>query len=675
MWKLAMGSVVLVTATQVSAVSLGAAQGSVVIGRPLDVLVQSSITAAEAASGLCLEADVLYGDVRVPPTAVTVAIHQIGADGTGALRIRATPLVNEPIVTVAVRAGCGASFRRAYTLLADVEPAPAASASRAGTRLSPTSSTPSAATRSSAIGSGTVTSGASQGAASPADATEETPIRLSAPAPRPAAVTRMVSKTRPLPTVAPADANPPPQQASGAVSPVAPPPPSGPRLQLEPVDVTATPSTVPAGSEPAGPVSMGAESASLPVTPETVQQEALQREVEALRAEQERMRLALETVNAQLREAQAQSAQGTQTLWWGVGGLGLLLLGGLWTVARNRRKVEPATPSDRVSVPWWESALPPTAEPDDANRPDAGAARQPTAPAASAASTLPPAWAPDPVEGLEVAEGGESMFREVPIAPLDPERLQDVWQRVAFCRSIGQTREAMEALKELVTEAPRCSEAPYLLWLQLAHEQGTEADRAAATRFYESHFQRVAQSSGALDRATGLEHDGPYTQGLVQRWPSDDARLWVLKALSSQPGALDGVLSVRSAEAFDDLVMLLGTLDHLQSMPDEGSSVSSPLVAAVAPLVSAPPSASAATTVQDDLDTEFLSWQSVASIPLAPAPKPPLDFELPLQVTPPAPGEPVPPSPPASSAPLDFDFGDLELEPKSPPATPKVSND
>jgi hypothetical protein len=193
----------------------------------------------------------------------------------------------------------------------------------------------------------------------------------------------------------------------------------------------------------------------------------------------------------------------------------------------------------------------------------------------------------------------------------------------------------------------------------------------------------VAQSSGALDRTTGLEHDLTLMQGLVQAWPSDEARRVVLKALSSQPGGLDAVLAVRSAEAFDDLVMLLGILDHLDSMPDEGLSMSAASAASavtVAPAPSQSSSAPAAATVQDDLDTEFLSWQSVASIPLAPAPKPALDFELPLQVAPVSdskapPAPPAPPAtPPVASPPLDFDFGSLELEPKAPPVAPKGSD-
>ena len=102
MLKLGMGSVLLATTTQVVAVSLGATQGNVIIGRPLDILIQSSIDASEAAAGLCLEAEVIYGDMRVAATAITAEIHRVGTGGAGALRVRATEPVNEPIVTVTI---------------------------------------------------------------------------------------------------------------------------------------------------------------------------------------------------------------------------------------------------------------------------------------------------------------------------------------------------------------------------------------------------------------------------------------------------------------------------------------------------------------------------------------------------------------------------------------------
>ena len=684
MLKLAMGSALLVTATQVVAVSLGATQGNVIIGRPLDLLVQTSITAAEAATGLCVDAEVLYGDIRVAPTAVSTAIQQIGADGSGFLRIQAREPVNEPIVTVVVRAGCTTSFRRSYTLLADVEPQAPAAAPAGSVRLAPAPTVrtapvaPAAAAPAGPVSAGRVAAPPAQPAGAGEGLVKETPIRLSAPAPRPAAVTRMISKTRPLPTVAPGtESTAAGREAAGAVSPAPNDAPPGPRLQLEPVEMPSTSPGPAAPTEAGGPVTMGqapdgsvvAEGAPAQA-PVSAPPEALQQELEALRAEQERMRLALETMNAQLREAQA-TAQPSM-LVYGLGGLSLLLLGGLWYALRSRRQAAESA-LDRNTVPWWESALPDTPSQTGSN----GAATSGTPPvasgtAAAAAKASPTpavattAWSDDPVEGMEVAEGRESMFREVPVSPLDIERLQDVWQRVEFCESIGQHADGMEALRDFLTDAPRCSEGPYLQWLKLAHDVGTDADRLAAARFYETHFQRIAPGPAGFDAVLGVEDDAALVKALVRDWPEPAARVTLLAALSSQPGSAQTPLAVRSLRAFDDLVMLVGVLDHVEAMGDEGTS-SVPVAGSTAVAAGM-----AGGTAVDDADEAFPAWQTAAEV--TPTSPPMLDFELPTTFA------PSPPAPataePSGPKPLDFDFGAFELEPredkpKPPDDTPR----
>lgn len=633
MLKLAMGSALLLTATQVVAVSLGATQGSVIIGRPLDLLVQSSITAADASAGLCLNAEVLYGDTRIAPTAITTAIDQIGAEGRGRIRITVDQPVNEPIVTLVLRAGCTTTFRRSYTLLADVEPALAAAAVAAAAplRLTPAPIRPAAPVASAPT---TLVTPGSGVAGRPSQAAiealgPETPIVLAAPAPRPAAVTRMASKTLPLPTVSPAETGPQGmREAAGTVVAAAPPPPAGPRLQLDPVDLSVV-APAPGGEtgEASGPVVIGPEVAAGALEA-LQQQQNLQQEVEALRAEQERMRLAIETLNAQLAEAQRQSGQAASRteLWtYGLPALGLLLLGGVWYLLRSRRRPEEPTP-EKATVPWWESALP-DVPPANEPSPSAQPVSRPPLPQPAAVVAAAPAWSDDLAKGLEVAEGRESMFREVPIMPLELERLQDLWQRVEFFRSIGQLRDALEALKAFVTEGTRSSEGPYLLWLHLAYGEGTDSDRQQAASFYETHYQRIAPSAQAVEAPLGLADDPGFIQALIRDWPTEAARDTLMQALASQPGDNQSPLGVRTLAAFDDLVMLVGLLDTLETMPLEPAPSKVGL---------------AATDPLDELEAEFPAWQSV----------------------------PDSPKPAASAAPaaktnnIDFDFDMFELEPK-----------
>ncbi len=650
MLKLAVGSALLVTVTQGWAVSLGAIQGNVIIGRPLEVMVQSSIDASEAAAGLCLEAEVIYGDNRVSASAVTAAIHRIGADGTGALRVRVSEPVTEPFVTLVLKAGCQQTFRRSYTLLADLDmPVPLAAASRPAAGSVPGSQAvmpsaprpvvrPAAAAPVAAVPampSATQvrpSSSASAGVVTPAPTSvpmPETPISLAAPAPRPPGVTSLRSKVRPaaaLPRaedVAPATTSRPP-----APTPTPAPEAEGARLKLDPVDVSPTPGPASPNAPDAVP-QVDATGAAQGDAADVASSSEVARELEQLRAEQEKLRLAMETMNAQLAQAEATRYQ--NPVVYGLGAAIVALLGGVWVLWRRRSRAT-VTQDAAVGVnPWWETSLPP----------EVPKANEQTAEVAPAA-----AWATgNPVSGLEVSDARESMFREVPIAPLNPEALLDVWQRVDFFESLGQHRDSMEALKDFVSENPRASEAPYLRWLALSRAHGQGEDHSLAQAFYEHHFQRLAPSAITEGH---LESDAPAVQHLVAEWPEPTARRWLEQALASQPGDL-ATLQVRSTEVFDDLLTLLGTLDVLDALPETPKlpAAADQITPSAAPAVLAP-----------DLNLDFPVWSTaaeaaskvepasvtppVAQAPEAEADRPPLDFDF-FKWEPPAKPEDEPP--------------------------------
>src|SRR5690606_942193 len=62
-------------------------------------------------------ADVFYGDSQVAPTLVRTAPQKGEAESS--VRIQSRQAINEPIVTLYVRAGCGTAFTRRFVLLAD----------------------------------------------------------------------------------------------------------------------------------------------------------------------------------------------------------------------------------------------------------------------------------------------------------------------------------------------------------------------------------------------------------------------------------------------------------------------------------------------------------------------------------------------------------------------------
>lgn len=672
MLKLAAGGALLVGATHALALSLGAVQGQVIIGRPLDILVQSSIEPSDAAAGLCLEAEVVYGDTRVAPTAVSAAIHRVGPAGTGALRVRANQPVTEPIVTVVLKAGCQQTFRRSYALLADVEPvAPPASvplATPVATRPTavsgqvlapvprPASPTPpaAAATAPSHATRPAAASGGRPAVGSAVPLAPETPIRLQAPVSRPAGIKGLRSKARPVATLpVPAEATAAPASPLQSAVPAE----SGPRLKLDPVDLSPTGAPVvtpadvaatPAAENGAGPVAStdGAPAATADAPQAPAAELAMAQELEALRAEQERLRVAMETINAQL--TQAESDRYLNPVVLGLGAAVLALLGGLLVLLRRRRPAPVVAPAP--TAPWWESKLP-----EDA----AAQAHEPTPAAGN--ETLLPAWASaDEVDGLEVREAGESMFREVPITPLNSNELLDVWQRVDFFESIGQHTEAMAALQAYVTNHARSSEAPYLRWLAIARAAGSAEAQALAQAFYEHHFQRLVPARSDEP----LEADAAWLQALADHWPTDVARQQLEAALASQPGAPGAALRVRSVNAYDDVLLLLGTLNDRDGLPDAVAAMpNEPLLAPVAPLQSVPVAVGKVTQTDTPAEPEPLAFVAPDFPPLS------------LTDTPPA---PAPAAKPTEHEPLDFDFFDWEAAPKKPdadhPGTPPAAD-
>ena len=110
------------------ALTLGSLSGPVWIGRSMDVALALYAEAGEDMAALCLEADVFYADTRQDPRGVSLSF-KAGLPGQPAmLRIASAALVNEPMVTLHVRAGCVHKTSRRYVLLADPPldlPAPA----------------------------------------------------------------------------------------------------------------------------------------------------------------------------------------------------------------------------------------------------------------------------------------------------------------------------------------------------------------------------------------------------------------------------------------------------------------------------------------------------------------------------------------------------------------------
>ena len=102
-----------------SALNLGRAHGAAWIGRPLSLSVQLQAEVSTDLTALCPEAEVYYADNRVAAAKVQVHTEPSTPPDALNLRIQSSAQIDEPIVTVYVRAGCNQKITRRYVLLAD----------------------------------------------------------------------------------------------------------------------------------------------------------------------------------------------------------------------------------------------------------------------------------------------------------------------------------------------------------------------------------------------------------------------------------------------------------------------------------------------------------------------------------------------------------------------------
>ena len=102
------------------ALTLGRLQGAALIGRSLDVSIPVQTDPGQSISSACFEADVFHGDTRQDPAQVQVRLEPTPSAETLRLRIVSQSPIDEPVVTIYVRAGCAQMVTRRYVLLADI---------------------------------------------------------------------------------------------------------------------------------------------------------------------------------------------------------------------------------------------------------------------------------------------------------------------------------------------------------------------------------------------------------------------------------------------------------------------------------------------------------------------------------------------------------------------------
>jgi pilus assembly protein FimV len=125
------GTAVLLAMADVHALSLGSARGEAVVGQPLELAFDLAMDAGADVNSACVTAELFYGDTRVDASRVRIVTRQGSQPLQATVQLSSNVAVNEPVVSVLVRAGCSPAISRRFVLLSS-SPVEAAGSTAAG---------------------------------------------------------------------------------------------------------------------------------------------------------------------------------------------------------------------------------------------------------------------------------------------------------------------------------------------------------------------------------------------------------------------------------------------------------------------------------------------------------------------------------------------------------------
>lgn len=543
------GSILLSTALGSAAATLGRYSGAVVIGRPLDVRVQAMGGPDEDMASLCVQADVFFGDAQLAPSSVRTSTQRNAPDAEASIRIQTTVAVNEPLVSVVVRAGCVSAFSRRYVLLADPLSEPAVVAgSQQATPVAPASqgvqaSLPALAAATPTRRVVTPGEGSPSSEVTSKTGTDSRAAKLAKPV-KPASVVRR---------------------------PVVPAKDTTPRLQLDPVDLSLAIERDPALklslsllSEPTSNEQERTAAAqlwkALNASPEEILRDAqklsvLEAEAKGLREQETRNKAALQEMHDQVEQARYMT-----WLAYLLGGLLLLSLLGALFIWRRRGSGSAASGAKN----WWA----------------AGSAEKPKA------SPLKTGAAVTTVRGVDIdlnlddesgfddlkqmLDGGPERDaavlsatdrRDFPSSQpgvsrsVATEELFDVQQQSDFFVSLGEYDQAIEVLKNHLSESQEPSALAYLDLFKLYHKLGRRDDYQKLREEFNRQFNAGAPLFDQYtDESRGLEAYETAFGRIQALWPQP--RVLDVIEQSIFKDANDTEAEVFDLEAYRELLLL-----------------------------------------------------------------------------------------------------------------------
>jgi hypothetical protein len=505
-----------------TAQSLGTPVADVLLGQPLAMSVPARFASRDTADE-CVHADVFYGEKRVPDGHVRATVT--GPDGQRRVRIESESPIDEPIVTVSLRAGCRNTITRNYTLLPEYP---------SETRL------------------------AALEARNLAAAPAAVPLRLAsraapAAAPAPAPVVRR-APARPTVVAQAGEAKPqrPVRATRNSARRTAPAPHA--RLRLEPIDLE--PQTMlrvtPSLAEPQGDAARRATAALLWQAINADPQELLRTSamLEKLEADLAQMRKTNSQTRAELVALRqrldrsepwsgsarllqflallvAAAAAAAGVLWWRTRQLPSAT--GPWYAGAA---AAPDSAAEVAPQPMVEEVAP---QPVAVPAPAFGAAAPVPATTVAAASLAPLQPAPGTID-FELPPAA-ARSRNAAEAALRVETLAATFEEVEFLSSLGLASDAMDVLKTYLQDSASPSPLAFFELMRLCDPVDDAAALAAARRRYGHTFGVEPPRLEQVTASLGLESLTPLSERVARAWACGEARALIEDTLFTVPTA------------------------------------------------------------------------------------------------------------------------------------------
>lgn len=573
-----LGSVLTCAALASVAMTLGRARGAAWIGQPLSLVVPVQIEPGQTAASLCAEADVFHAENKLESSRVTVTAEPTAQPETFNLRITSSSPIDEPVVTVYLRAGCAQKTTRRFVLLADYPSETLPPAATGPAEAPPVKTTP-AQVQDSAQQTSTGSAATVPAQGLPTNKTEtkspakppEKPVSGKAPALRAPAAAPTPAATKPPATTAAKSAPTPPAKGPDA---------SRSRLKLDPLEnlaeriktLEATTSSVPLED-------MVRDS-------QRIQQ--LQNDVKTLLDQAAKNEASLLLMRERLERAEAERV--SSIVIWTLGALILVCLAAiaaLW----NRRAV--ATPSAwQQSIQESTHAVTPSAH-DSAAVPVERPVKEPPpaeVPIASAPnSTILTPIAPVSMDVdvnlmdmdsdfsrlIAAPSGTQPMTQVMDYQPsqfsdtrtlhrdFNSDSLTDVRQQAEFFEKLGKVDQAIDVLEQRIRLNSKEAPLLYLDLLGIAHSHDLKTDFRQFRDEFEQLFNvRIPEFALFREEGRSLESHASLMQHICKLWPLASVLDVIETCVVRDPWE-------KNAEPFDigafrDLILLHGIATRLQ---------------------------------------------------------------------------------------------------------------